>query len=108
MSIRNTSTGGWARATKSRDSSRRRIRVPAVEAMRIWKEISLWKREFIGSTPKVRGGGVGGASGLVLYAVVFVLRGIILEFLIRDSRIVGFLFLLGSEQRSGDLDKLSN
>lgn len=57
--------------------------------MRIWKEISLWKREFIGSTPKVRGGGVGGASGLVLYAVVFVLRGIILEFLIRDSRIVG-------------------
>ena len=57
--------------------------------MRIWKEISLWKREFIGSTPKVRGGGVGGASGLVLYAAVFVLRGIILEFLIRDSRIVG-------------------
>lgn len=44
---------------------------------------------FQGSTPKVRGGGVGGASGLVLYAVVFVLRGIILEFLIRDSRIVG-------------------
>lgn len=57
--------------------------------MRIWKEISLWNREFIGSTPKVRGGGVGGASGLVLYAAVFVLRGIILEFLIRDSRIVG-------------------
>lgn len=56
----------------------------------------------------MRGGGVGGASGLVLYAVVFVLRGIILEFLIRDSRIVGFLFRLGSEQRSGDLDKLSN
>lgn len=47
---------------------------PGLEAMRIWKEISLWKREFIGSTPKVRGGGVGGASGLVLYAVVFVLN----------------------------------
>lgn len=87
MSIRNTSTGGWARATKSRDSSRRRIRVPALRPCEYGR--TLWKREFIGSTPKVRGGGVGGASGLVLYAVVFVLRGIILEFLIRDSRIVG-------------------
>lgn len=75
--------------------------------MRIWKEISLWKREFIGSTPKVRGGGVGGAYSFVLYAAVFVLRGIILEFIIRDSRFC-FLFLLGSEQRRGDLDKLSN
>lgn len=46
---------------------------------------SLFHSEFIGSTPKVRGGGVGGASGLVLYAAVFVLRGIILEFLIRDA-----------------------
>jgi len=45
--------------------------------MRIWKGISLWKREFIGSTPKVRGGGVGGASGLVLYAAVFVLQQLI-------------------------------
>lgn len=58
-----------------------------------------------GSTPKVRGGGVGGASGLVLYAAVFVLRGIILEFLIRDSRFC-FLFLLGSEQRRDNLSEL--
>lgn len=76
--------------------------------MRIWKEISLWKREFIGSTPKVRGGGVGGASGLVRLC-----RGICLaghhpsNFVIRDSRRGGFLFRLGSEQRSGDLDKLT-
>lgn len=51
-----------------------------------------------GSTPKVRGGGVGGASGLVLYAAVFVLRGIILEFLIRDSRIV--LLSISTRQRT--------
>lgn len=56
-------------------------------------DLAVEEGKFIGSTPKVRGGGVGGASGLVLYAVVFVLRGIILEFLIRDSRIVG-LYLL--------------
>lgn len=46
----------------------------------------------------MHGGGVGGASGLVLYAAVFVLRGIILEFLIRDSRIVG----LSTRQRTAN------
>lgn len=48
----------------------------------------------------MRVGEAGSASGLVLY--------IILEFLICDSCIVGILFLLGHEQSSGDLNKLSN
>lgn len=90
MSIRNTSTGGWARATKSRNSSRRRIRVPALRPCEYGRRSRCGRGNSLARhQKKVRGGGVGGASGLVLYAVVFVLRGIILEFLIRDSRIVG-------------------